>query len=241
MYESTGRLPSSLVDIEPSFDILNAVEDLGAQLRTARQERGWTLEALSARSGLSTGFLSQVERGQSTLSIVSLSAICHALEIPIDRLFTSSRPLGERPSRVTLAAAQLRIQIGDSAVAYRYLSPQLPGAPIAELLIAEFPPNAHQEATAHEGEELGFVLEGTLALWVEGEKNALAAGDSYRVASREEHEYEAGGSGARILMAVTQRFIESVGQRRRPAAAGPKKTDTEVGRGRRGPRRHDED
>jgi len=210
------------------------MEDLGGQLRTARQDRGWTLEALSARSGLSTGFLSQVERGQSTLSIVSLSAICRALEIPIERLFTSSRPLDEGVPRVTEAATQLRIQIGDSAVAYRYLSSQLPEAPIRELLIAEFPPNAHQEATAHEGEELGFVLEGTLTLWVDGEEHALAAGDSYRVASREQHEYEAGRSGARILMAVTQRFIESAGQRRRPAAAG-------VDTGRRGPRRHGED
>jgi transcriptional regulator with XRE-family HTH domain len=217
------------------------MEDLGAQLRTARQGRGWTLEALSARSGLSTGFLSQVERGQSTLSIVSLSAICRALEIPIDRLFTSSRPLDEGVPRVTEAATQLRIQIGDSAVAYRYLSPQLPAAPIAELLVAEFPASARQEATAHEGEELGFVLEGTLKLWVEGEAYALAAGDSYRVASRETHEYQAGRSGARILMAVTQRFIESVAERRRRADAGPKTEGAGVGTGRRGPRRHGED
>ena len=217
------------------------MEDLGAQLRTARQGRGWTLKALSARSGLSTGFLSQVERGQSTLSIVSLSAICRALEIPIDRLFTSSRPLDEGVPRVTEAATQLRIQIGDSAVAYRYLSPQLPAAPIAELLVAEFPPSARQDATAHEGEELGFVLEGTLKLWVEGEEYALAAGDSYRVASRETHEYQAGRSGARILMAVTQRFIESVAERRRRADAGPKTGDAGLGTGRRGPRRHGED
>jgi transcriptional regulator with XRE-family HTH domain len=217
------------------------MEDLGAQLRTARQGRSWTLEALSARSGLSTGFLSQVERGQSTLSIVSLSAICRALEIPIDRLFTSSRPLDEGVPRVTEAATQLRIQIGDSAVAYRYLSPQLPAAPIAELLVAEFPASARQEATAHEGEELGFVLEGTLKLWVEGEAYALAAGDSYRVASRETHEYQAGRSGARILMAVTQRFIESVAERRRRADAGPKTEGAGVGTGRRGPCRHGED
>jgi transcriptional regulator with XRE-family HTH domain len=217
------------------------MEDLGAQLRTARQGRGWTLEALSVRSGLSTGFLSQVERGQSTLSIVSLSAICRALEIPIERLFTSSRPLDEGVPRVTEAATQLRIQIGDSAVAYRYLSPQLPDAPIRELLIAEFPPNAHQEATAHEGEELGFVLEGTLTLWVDEQEHALAAGDSYRVASREQHEYEAGTSGARILMAVTQRFIESMAERGRQAGAGPKKAGAGVGTGRRGPRRHGKD
>jgi transcriptional regulator with XRE-family HTH domain len=208
------------------------MDDLGAQLRKARQERGWTLETLSARSGLSTGFLSQVERGQSTLSIVSLSAICHALELPMERLFTSSAPLDESAAVVTQARAQLRIQIGESAVSYRYLTPQLPGAPIEELLIAEFPPGERQDATAHDGEELGYVLGGSLTLHVGTKEHLLDAGDSYRVASRERHEYEAGEAGARILMAVTQRFIDSpVPTARRAAGSTPE----------RGPRRHGTD
>ncbi len=211
--------------------------DIGAQLRKARQERGWTLETLSVRSGLSTGFLSQVERDQSTLSIVSLAAICHALDLPMDRLFTSSGPLLRGPDRVTPAAEQLRIQIGDSAVAYRYLSPQLPAAPIEELLIAEFPAGARQEATPHEGEELGYILAGALTLWVGDEEHALAVGDSYRIASRERHEYRAGRSGARILMAVTERFIDAAPvpapRRARKSAAG----ETSRPRERKEPRR----
>lgn len=212
--------------------------DIGARLRTARQERGWTLEALSARSGLSTGFLSQVERDQSTLSIVSLSAICHALDLPMDRLFTSSGPLLRGPDRVTPAVEQLRIQIGDSVVAYRYLTPQLPAAPIEELLIAEFPAGARQEATPHEGEELGYVLAGTLTLWVGEEEHALGVGDSYRIASRERHEYRAGRSGARILMAVTERFIDAAPAakprrvRKGPLDKAPRPTE------RKEPRRH---
>jgi transcriptional regulator with XRE-family HTH domain len=217
------------------------VENLGEQLREARQGRGWTLETLSTRSGLSTGFLSQVERGQSTLSIVSLSAICQALEIPIDRLFTSSAPLGEGAARVTKAAAQLRIQIGDSVVSYRYLTPQLPAVPVEELLIAELPPNARQEAAAHDGEEFGFVLEGTLRLLVGEDDYALATGDSYRVASREQHEYRAGRSGARILMAVTQRFIVSAARRGRRILAGDRTPNAPTSPERRELRRHGKD
>jgi transcriptional regulator with XRE-family HTH domain len=216
------------------------MQDLGAQLRKARRDRGWTLEALSASSGLSAGFLSQVERGQSTLSIVSLSAICHALEIPMDKLFTSSGPLAEREVRVTSAAAQLRIQIGDSAVAYRYLTPQLPEAPVEELLIAEFPPGARQEESAHDGEELGYLLEGRLRLWAGEDEHELEPGDSYRVASRELHKYEAGPAGARILMAVTQRFIDSSAPsaaRPRRVRAGPR-TESDPNKSRKGPPRH---
>jgi transcriptional regulator with XRE-family HTH domain len=218
------------------------MQDIGSQLRRARQERGWTLETLSSQSGLSTGFLSQVERDQSTLSIVSLSAICHALEIPMERLFTSSGPLLGGTARVTKAALQLRLQIGDSPVSYRYLTPQLPDASVEELLIAEFPAGARQEATAHDGEELGYVLGGRLRLWVGEEVHALAPGDSFRVASRERHAYEAGKAGARILMAVTQRFIDSPvpgsGRARRTRRRSPAEASQDTvrkGAGRRAP------
>lgn len=207
---------------------MKAMQNIGSQLRRVRQERGWTLETLAARSGLSTGFLSLVERDQSTLSIVSLSAICHALEFPMEKLFTSSGPLVGAAERVTKAARQLQIQIGDSAVSYRYLTPQLPEAPIEELLIAEFPAGTAQEATPHEGEELGYVLAGRLTLRVGVEEHRLGPGDSYRVAAREPHIYQAGSSGARILMAVTQRFIDLA-----PAPArrtGPRRGSSTDGR-----------
>ncbi len=212
------------------------MQDIGAQLRRARQDRGWTLETLSARSGLSASFLSQVERDQSTLSIVSLSAICRALEIPMDRLFTSSGPLLRGASRVTKAASQLRIQIGDCAVSYRYLTSQLPAVPVEELLIAEFPAGGRQEATPHDGEELGYVLGGSLTLWVAEEEHRLAPGDSYRVAPQEPHAYEAGRTGARILMAVTQRFIDSAspGGRRVRGSPRPPRTGSEPDKSRKG-------
>lgn len=184
------------------------MDDLGPRIREARQGRGWTLDVLSLRSGLSAGFLSEVERGQSSLSIVSLAAICRALGVPIETLLSSSGPLAAGPARVTRAADQLRIQIGGSPVSYRYLTGQIPAMPIEELLIAELPPNARQEPMAHEGEEFGYVLEGSLILRAAGEELRLSSGDSYRVRSLESHDYEATSAGAKVLMAVTQRFVD---------------------------------
>jgi transcriptional regulator with XRE-family HTH domain len=185
------------------------MDALGERLREVRTRLGWTLEALSERSGLSTGFLSQVERGLSTLSIVSLSAICRALDLPISEVFSVSGPLDREAARVTRGVEQLQIQIGDSPISYRYLSGQLPDAPIRELLIAEFPPRFLQENSTHEGREFGYVLQGRLTLLVDGGTEPLAPGDSYRLSASEPHGYRTGaGQGARVLMAVTQRFIE---------------------------------
>lgn len=181
---------------------------MGRRIREARQGRGWTLDVLSLRSGLSAGFLSQVERGQSSLSIVSLAAICRALGVPIETLGSSSGPLAAGPARVTRAADQLRIQMGSSPVSYRYLASQMPAMPIEELLIAELPPNARQQPATHDGEEFGHVLEGSLIVRAAGEELRLAAGDSYKARSLESHDDEATPAGAKVLMAVTQRFVD---------------------------------
>ncbi len=192
----------------------DGMDDLGKRLREERTRRGWTLEALSERCGLSTGFLSQVERGLSTLSIVSLSAICRSLDVPIGDLFSASGPIERTAPRVTKGVDQLQIQIGSAPIAYRYLSNQLPDGPIEELLIAEFPPGFRQDDSTHEGQELGYVLEGHLALVVNGELHRLDTGDSYRISASEPHGYRTGADdGARVLMAVTQRFIEPFGKR----------------------------
>jgi len=184
------------------------MEGIGERLREARRKRGLTLEELSERCGLSAGFLSQVERGRSTLSIVSLSAICHALDLPIASLFSASGPLDQKPPRVRRADDQLHIRIGGSPISYRYLTGQLPASPIEELLIAEFPPGCEEVDSVHEGEEFGYVLEGRIVLSVEDEEEALSPGDSYRIGRGERHGYKTEQEGAKVLMAVTQRFIE---------------------------------
>jgi len=185
------------------------MDDIGARIRLARKDKAWTLDALASKSGLSTGFLSQVERDLTTLSIVSLSAICHALDVPIESMFSSSSPIGETPSAVTQANQQLHIQIGGSPISYRYLTGQLPDAPIEELLIAEFPREFIQQNSVHEGQELGYILRGSLELQVQDNKYELNIGDSYCIPACQPHGYFASATeGADVLMAVTQRFID---------------------------------
>jgi len=185
------------------------MEDVGARIRATRVERGWTLDELATQSGLSAGFLSQVERDLSTLSIVSLAAICRALSVPIESMVSSSAPIDRRPSLVTPADEQLHIQIGTSPIAYRYLSNQLPDAAVEELLIAEFPAGCNQEHSTHQGEELGYVLEGSLVLRLLDEEHKLSAGDSYRIEASQPHGYRTPRAhGARVLMAVTERYID---------------------------------
>jgi len=109
---------------------------IGIKLAAARKERGFTLQELSELTGLSSSFLSQVERGATTPSIASLYRICSALEIPISQVLLEPRT---QVAVVRRGGDQIRIQLNNSSASYRYLSGTFPER-TPEALINEFPP-----------------------------------------------------------------------------------------------------
>ena len=68
---------------------------MGAQLRSLRRARRLTLREIGARAELSESFLSQLERGQTGVTIASLQRIAGALGVEVSDLFaadSSRRP-----------------------------------------------------------------------------------------------------------------------------------------------------
>lgn len=57
-----------------------AVGDVVRELRT---ERGWTLRQLSAKSNVSIGYLSEVERGQKEMSSEVIQSVADGLGVPL--------------------------------------------------------------------------------------------------------------------------------------------------------------
>ena len=55
------------------------VTDLGSKLRQRRKEQGLTLETVAKQAGVTTGFISQVERNITSPSLASLMALADAL------------------------------------------------------------------------------------------------------------------------------------------------------------------
>ncbi|HEX7490773.1 MAG TPA: helix-turn-helix domain-containing protein [Candidatus Limnocylindrales bacterium] len=80
---------------------------VGAQVRRWRAERGLTLAAVSERSGLNPGYLSQVENDKASPSLACLAALGEALEVPIAWFFMGEVP----PPKVVLAADRPREEL----------------------------------------------------------------------------------------------------------------------------------
>lgn len=84
----TGRIPFSCGFTEWSNDMETSI---GQVIKRLRQERKITLQQLSAQVGLSPSFLSQLERGNTTIAIDSLVKVAEALGTDIYAILNASQ------------------------------------------------------------------------------------------------------------------------------------------------------
>src|SRR5215210_2659904 len=153
---------------------------VGKAIRTLRKEKGLSLRELSRRAGLSTSFLSMVERGRSSLALTSLNNVAKALDTELPELFASERKVrvSHPLPHVSRAKEDGRLSIASSQQVYKVLSPRAPGLIFEPLLVTVGPNSDREEPYSHEGEEFAYVIEGELIFTVDGEEYRLGSGDS---------------------------------------------------------------
>lgn len=160
---------------------------LGERLRAARLGHGLTLRQAADRSGLSRTFISQVERGQVSPSVASLTRIAEALEIHLTELFL---PSVQRTEGLVRATERVRMTLRPREHWDEVLSPSLHG----KLLVLQstiLPGAGSGSAYDHPAdEECVLVLSGTLEVRVNDEVHELTAGDALTYSSRRPHAWQ---------------------------------------------------
>jgi transcriptional regulator with XRE-family HTH domain len=63
---------------------------IGTQVRKLRKDLDLTVAELGAAAGISTGMLSKIENGSISPSLLTLSSLAKALNVPISRLFSET-------------------------------------------------------------------------------------------------------------------------------------------------------
>src|SRR3954469_2060709 len=170
-------MPSSAPDVP-------AEADVGGRLRELRRFRRCTLRAISAGSGLSGGFLSQVERGRSSASIESLRRVADALGVSMADLFEPNSVPGSRVLRRDERPALTFGVLGRKLL----LTPR----PLHHLEVfageLEVGGSTGERPYAHgDSEELFVALSGTVQLELGGELFELERGDSIDYRSSTPH------------------------------------------------------
>jgi transcriptional regulator with XRE-family HTH domain len=192
--ERKPRGDTGALDEQP--DTIDPVK-LGTYLRSERLRRGLGLRELARRVAVSPSFISQIERGLATPSVVTLYAIVQQLGLSLDGLFAGTSPApatnGDRrapaPARnIVRAGMRHSIQLG-SGVRWELLT-ERPEAGV-DFLLAEYDVGAASaeagQMIRHAGTEYGYVLTGRLGVAIGFESYELGPGDSISFESTMPH------------------------------------------------------
>ena len=180
------------------------LHNIGKRLRWFRKEKGMTLRALSEVIGCSESLLSKIENNKVDPSLKTLHSITTALGVAISALFSDPEPLrvvyrnSERP--------QLRVTANThgGGVTIERLIPHTPDHILECNIHIVAPGSGSDGSIGHEGEEVGYVLEGQLELVVDDVTYTLYPGDAFTFRSELPHSYtNRGAATARILWANT--------------------------------------
>lgn len=160
-------------------------EEIGHKINQIRSEKGMTLKDLSEKTNLSVGFLSQIERGLSSIAILSLKNIAEALEVDLSVFF--SPPKKDR-SIVLKSYEQEFFKYDKKSFILAKLSGDIPDRKM-EIMYATLLPEEEENMTKspHEGEEFIYVLEGILTLCYDDDEYILHPGDSAHYSGAEPH------------------------------------------------------
>jgi transcriptional regulator with XRE-family HTH domain len=181
-----------------------AIEKIGQKLRALRKASGLSLTELAARTGFSIGFLSQVERDLSNLSVKALFDLSRALGVNISYFFDAGVQEEAQPAGPIVRAHERRKIFYGQGVCDELASPA--SNTELELLWSRFAPGASsgEHAYHHNGQEAGIVITGRLDLVIGGETYRLEAGDSFGFESSIPHRYSNPGlTEAIVVWAIT--------------------------------------
>lgn len=158
---------------------------IGDDIRALRKARGMTLQRLAAAVGRSLGWLSQIERGQTTPSVRDLGQIADTFGISISFFFRSASRDEAEQGLIQRAADRTPIGSPESGLVEELLSPTLSGS--FEMIRSVFAPRSDSggPVRAGEREDGGVVIAGRLTLTVGDRSFDLAAGDSFQFAGRD--------------------------------------------------------
>lgn len=166
-------------------------------MRELRLHRGWTLEELACRSGLSKAFLSRLESGSRQASIAAALTLARIFGVSLASLFESR--LAAEPCVIVRASDA--VEKNANGLKYVPLSNAGRFYNLQPIRVKVSPSRRGQEHYHHDGEEWVYLLSGSLTLSLAGKTYDLAPGDAAHFDSRLPHRLIANGKqDAEVLL-----------------------------------------
>ncbi|MGN6125372.1 MAG: helix-turn-helix domain-containing protein [Humibacter sp.] len=163
---------------------------VGARLRASRQAQSLTIEQVAAATNLTKGFVSRVERDETSPSVATLVTLCQVLSLPVGSLFE------EADTEVVHLDDAPRINFGGRGLVERLLSPRSQSrVQVVRSRLESGADGGNELYTINCDVEVLHVITGSLTVFFTNREEHLAAGDTLTFPGREPHNWRNDGPG----------------------------------------------
>lgn len=179
----------------------NVSDEMGPRIRQRRQQLGMTLGELSVKSGLSTGALSQIERGLVSPTVRTLYTIADVLTMsPAKLIDPEGFASAVRANPYVLRGSEQPQVLNAGGIVKHRASPELIES-IKSFVVRIAPGGSSgEDSYTHSGEELGYVMAGSFTLQIEDTLYQMQEGDGFALPSTLKHRfYNSGDKDAVVL------------------------------------------
>lgn len=168
--------------------------DIGLKLKELRILKGLTQEELADRAELSKGFISQLERNLTSPSIATLMDILQCLGTTLGEFFN------ETPEEQIVFGKSDYFEKKDPELKneIKWIIPNAQKNVMEPIMLTLEPGGETYPDNPHEGEEFGYVLQGTVTIHLGSKVHKAKKGESFYFTPDKKH-YLTSKAGAVIL------------------------------------------
>ncbi|SEA32455.1 transcriptional regulator, XRE family with cupin sensor [Lachnospiraceae bacterium NK3A20] len=157
-------------------------EQIGRRIRDLRNVNGLTQQELADRTELTKGFISQLERGQVSPSVVTLLDLIECLGSTPAQFFQE-----DRPEQIVFGEADCFVKTEEDGSTRKWLIPSAQKFEMEPLLVTLQPHAVLEEDKPHSGEEFGYVLSGRIRVHFGDRVYSVRAGESFYYRTTQVH------------------------------------------------------
>ncbi len=172
-------------------DAGRSAPDLGARLRSLREKYGLSQRELARRTGIANATISLIEQERVSPSVSSLKKLLAGFPVSLAEFFGEGAGTGGR----VFYGVDDFVEIGGNRVSLRQLGEKRPGRSL-QVLHERYEPGGDtgERLLAHEGEEAGVVVRGSIEITVGARTRCLGPGEGYYFESRLPHRFRNTGT-----------------------------------------------
>ena len=173
--------------------------EIGVKIKQLRLQRGLTQEELAARTELTKGFISQLERDLTSPSIATLMDILAALGTDVAVFFRETQE-----EQVAYSADDMFVKEEADGSTIQWLVTNAQKNALEPILVTLPAGLSGAEDDPHEGEEFGYVLTGSVTLVLGSKRYRVKKGGSFYFRPTQVHYLiNSGKAESRVLWVST--------------------------------------